>query len=43
MKVFFFNHEKFQKGDTIKALQFALGFAKQDKGIKTITLLVFQQ
>ena len=43
MKVFYLNHEKFQKGDTIKALQFALGLAKQDNGIKTITLLVYQQ
>lgn len=43
MKVFYLNHEKFQIGDTIKALQFALGLAKQDKSIKTITLLVYQQ
>lgn len=43
MKVFYLNHEQFQQGDTIKALQFALGLAKQDKGIKTITLLVYQQ
>lgn len=43
MKVFYLNHQQFQKGDTIKALQFALGLAKNDKGVDTITLLVYQQ
>lgn len=43
MKVYYLNHEKFQTGDTIKALQFAIKLAKKNKGIDTITLLVYQQ
>ncbi len=43
MKAYYIKHQQFQKGDTIKSLQFALGLAKKDKGIDTITLLVYQQ
>lgn len=43
MAVYYLNHERFQKGDTTKALQFALSLMKEDKNIKTITLLVYQQ
>lgn len=43
MKVYYLNHIQFQTGDTLKALQFALNLAKHDKGIDTITLLVYQQ
>ena len=42
MKVYYLNREQFQKGDTIKALRFALNLAVQDKDINTITLLVLQ-
>ena len=43
MKVYYLNHEKFQSGDTITALQCAFDLAKNDKSIDTITLLVYQQ
>lgn len=43
MKVFYLNRARFEKGDTTTALKYALGLAKQDKGIDTITLLVLQQ
>ena len=43
MKVFYLNRNRFTKGDTTKALKFALNLAKKDEGIDTITLLVLQQ
>lgn len=42
MKVYYLNREKFTKGDSTTALKFALGLAKKDKDINTITFLVYQ-
>ena len=40
-KLFYLNHERFQNGDTKKALNFAMSLLKQDTNIDTITLLVY--
>lgn len=42
MEVYYLNKERFEKGDTIKGLQFALKLSKDDPNIDTITFLVLQ-
>lgn len=43
MKVYYLNRERFEKGDTVKAAEYAIQCAKEDSNIDTITFLVYQQ
>lgn len=42
MDVYYLNKERYEKGDTIKGLKFALKLAKEDANIDTISFLVLQ-
>lgn len=42
-QLYYLNHERFEKGDTTKAFQYAVKLIKENKDIDTVTFLVYQQ
>lgn len=42
-QLYYLNHNRFEKGDTHKAFDFAVSLIKQNKDVDTITFLVYEQ
>lgn len=42
-QLYYLNHERFEKGDTKKAFEYAAKLIKQNKDVDTITFLVYEQ